>query len=204
MYRGQHAEALTHLEESFLDLTGDFETGVYHTFSASANDQLNPLFYPPNAAGELRLAHPGFVADASPNDDRLSKVSLRNAPATQSGLTSQYDVALYETNQDAVPIIRNEELILLYAEAKIQTGQLLDAVTALNRIRTGHGVTPYAGAVTQEALINEVLRQRRYSLFFEGHRWIDMRRYNRLNELPIDRPGDDVWVSFPIPFSENV
>jgi len=47
-----------------------------------------------------------------------------------------------------------------------------------------------------------MLNQRRYSLFGEGHRWIDMRRYNRLNTLPIDRPGDDVWEEFPIPATE--
>jgi hypothetical protein len=48
-----------------------------------------------------------------------------------------------------------------------------------------------------------MLHQRRYSLFFEGHRWIDMRRYNKLGELPIDRTGDKVHVSFPIPLNEE-
>jgi hypothetical protein len=45
--------------------------------------------------------------------------------------------------------------------------------------------------------------QRRYSLYAEGHRWIDMRRYDRLDELPTDRPEDDVFVQFPIPLTEN-
>ncbi|WP_432766785.1 RagB/SusD family nutrient uptake outer membrane protein [Phycicoccus elongatus] len=40
--------------------------------------------------------------------------------------------------------------------------------------------------------MDEIVKQRRYSLFGEGHRWIDMRRWGRLNQLPIDRPGDDV------------
>jgi starch-binding outer membrane protein, SusD/RagB family len=202
VYRGQYAEALTFLEGSFLDLTGNFNTGVYYTFSNAPGDQLNPLFYAPNATGEVRIAHPSFIADATPGDARLSKVSRRTAPATQSGLTGQYDVAVYTSLFDPVPIIRNEELILIYAEAKIQTNQFADAVTALNRIRTGNNIGPYTGPQTQQALITEMLRQRRYSLYFEGHRWIDMRRYNRLNELPIDRSGDDVWVSFPVPFAE--
>ena len=102
-----------------------------------------------------------------------------------------------------MPIIRNEELILIYAEANIQTNDLTDAVTALNVIRTTHNLPVYSGAVTQEALITEMLNQRRYSLFYEGHRWIDMRRYNLLNTLPIDRPGDDVWTEFPLPVSEQ-
>jgi hypothetical protein len=57
--------------------------------------------------------------------------------------------------------------------------------------------------MTQPALITEMLNQRRYSLYFEGHRWIDMRRYNLLGQLPVDRPGDDVWSAFPLPVTEN-
>jgi hypothetical protein len=30
-----------------------------------------------------------------------------------------------------------------------------------------------------------------------------MRRYNRLNTLPIDRAGDDVWPKFPRPANED-
>ncbi len=204
IYRNQFAEALTLLDESFLNLNGNFNTGVYYVFSTAPGDQLNPLYFAPNATGEVRIAHPSFVADAEPGDDRLAKVSRREAEATQSSLRGIYDVALYKTNTDPVPIIRNEELILIYAESKIQTGAFADAKAALDIIRTGHGLRPYAGALTQDALITEMLRQRRYSLYFEGHRWVDMRRYNRLSELPIDRPGDDVWTNFPIPFAEGV
>jgi hypothetical protein len=48
-----------------------------------------------------------------------------------------------------------------------------------------------------------MLKQRRYALYGEGHRWIDMRRYNRLNTLPVDRTGDDVWTEFPKPATEQ-
>ena len=93
--------------------------------------------------------------------------------------------------------------MLLYAEAKIQTGVFGDAVPVLNKIRTGNGLLSYAGPVDNASLINEMLKQRRYSLYAEGHRWVDMRRYNRLSELPVDRTEDDVWNCFPIPFAEN-
>lgn len=205
VYREDFSGALEALDGSFLELNDNFRKGVYYVFSTSSGDQLNPLYYARNATGEVRVAHPSYVADATPGDDRLSKVALRDAAATHpSGLSSRYDVALFSTNVDPVPIIRNEELILIYAEAKIQTNALQDAVDALDIIRTGHGLAPYTGPVTQEALIDEMLRQRRYSLYFEGHRWVDMRRYNRLDQLPIDRTGDDVWTSFPIPFSDQI
>jgi len=110
---------------------------------------------------------------------------------------------LYTSSTAPIAIIRNEELILIYAEANIQLNNLTNGLNAINIIRNGHGLPNYSGAVTQSALITEMLNQRRYSLFFEGHRWIDLRRYNLLSTLPIDRPGDKVWTEFPLPVTEQ-
>lgn len=203
VYRQQWAEALTDLSESFFDLNGDFGTGVYDVFGTGTGDQLNSAFFPQNQAGEVRLAHPSYAANIAPGDDRINKATLRTTPATSGGLTSDRDVWVYTTSLTPVPIIRNEELILIYAEAKIQTGDFANAQTAINIIRAAHNLGVYAGAVTQNALIDEMLNQRRYSLFFEGHRWVDMRRYDKLNQLPLDRPDDDVWEEFPLPLTEQ-
>ena len=92
---------------------------------------------------------------------------------------------------------------MIYAEANIQNENLSEGEKAINIIRNGHGLPNYSGAVTKDALINEMLYQRRYSLFYEGHRWVDMRRYDRLRELPIDRTGDQVWTAMPIPQTEE-
>ncbi len=205
VYRLDWAGALTSLGNSFYNINGDLKLGVYYSFSSAGGDQLNPMYFPLNSSGETRVAQPLFFSQADPGDNRRNKVSLRATATTQDGLTSSYDFFVYKTNVDPIAIIRNEELILIYAEAKIQSGgavNLNDAVTALNRIRNSAGLLPYAGLLTQAALIDEMLKQRRYSLYGEGHRWIDMRRYNRLNTLPIDRPGDDVWVEFPRPANE--
>ncbi len=203
VYRQQWAAALTALNESFFDLNGDFNTGYVHIFSANSGDLLNPVFLPQNNAGEQRLAHPSYATQIAPGDDRLAKTSLRAAPASLDGLTSNRDVWIHRSNTAPIYIIRNEELVLIYAEAKINLNQIPDGIVALNRIRTGHNLPPYAGSVTQAALITEMLNQRRFSLFAEGHRWIDMRRYNRLNELPNTRPGDKVWDKFPVPLPES-
>jgi hypothetical protein len=32
-------------------------------------------------------------------------------------------------------------------------------------------------------LIDAILKERLYSLFYEGHRWIDMRRYDKFSEV---------------------
>ena len=202
VYRQQWSAALTDLNGSFFGLTNDFYLGVNHVFGTGSGDQLNPMYIPQNQTGEIRVAHPSFATDIEANDDRIGKATLRTAVASLDGLSSNRDVWVYTSSTANMPIIRNEELILIYAEANIQLGDLADAVTALNVIRNTHNLPNYSGAVTQPALITEMLNQRRYSLFYEGHRWIDMRRYNLLSQLPIDRPGDQVWTEFPLPVSE--
>ena len=78
------------------------------------------------------------------------------------------------------------------------------ALADINFVRVNSGgLAPLAAFADQAAAINALLYERRYSLVFEwGHRWIDMRRYGRLNLLPIDRPGDVVYPTFPIPTDE--
>jgi len=93
-------------------------------------------------------------------------------------------------------------LILIYAEVQAQLNNTANAVAAINKIRNAASLGNYTGPTDLNSLITEILKQRRYSLFGEGHRWVDMRRYNRLNELPIDRPGDDVWLQFPRPATD--
>lgn len=193
------------LRDSYFDLNGDLDISPFHPFSTAGGDLTNPVWFPPNAAGEARVAHPSYRADIDTVDFRFAKISRRNDTLLLDGLESIYDVSVYDGLSSSIPILRNEELILIHAESKAQQDQLQDAVTAINIIRNVHYPTNnyYAGDVTKDALIDEILTQRRWSLYGEGHRWVDMRRYNRLDQLPIDRPDDDVWVQFPRPQTEN-
>jgi hypothetical protein len=203
VYRKDWALANTALAESFFDLNGPLTDGVYYLFSTAGGDLLNPIFFPQDTPpAEARLVQPGFITNAEPGDTRLSKAPKRTTTGSQDGLTSDYDFFVYKTNVASIPIIRNEELILIYAEAQAQLNNTLNATTAINKIRNAASLGNYGGATDLNSLITEILKQRRYSLFGEGHRWVDMRRYNRLNELPIDRPGDDVWQQFPRPATE--
>jgi len=203
VYRKDWAGALTELDESFFDLTADFKLGAYHEFGTGSGDQLNTMFFPQNQNGEVRVAHPSYAANIEAGDDRIGKATLRNSTASLLGLSSNRDVWVYTSSTAPIPIIRNEELILVYAEANIQSGNLAEGVKAINIIRNGHQLADYSGAVTHDALITEMLNQRRYSLYYEGHRWIDLRRYGLLNTLPIDRIDDDVWTEFPLPVTEQ-
>jgi len=202
IYRKDWTLASTALTESFLNLTGDLSHGVYLLFSTAGGDLLNPLFFPQNSSGETRVAQPAFITEAEAGDNRLSKTPMRIATEQQDGLSSKYDFFVYKTNETPIPIIRNEELVLIYAEVQAQLGNPTESKTAIDRVRNAASLGNYGGATDLNSLITEILKQRRYALYGEGHRWIDMRRYDRLNQLPIDRPGDDVWSKFPRPATE--
>ena len=115
---------------------------------------------------------------------------------------------IYNSTSAPITIIRNEELILLRAEANIGAATPDAALPDINLIRQTAGgldaITLAAWqAMTATQRLDELLYNKRYSLMFEGgHRWIDMRRYGKLGELPIDLPAHVVVLRFPIPLDE--
>lgn len=204
LYQGNNSEALSMLSGSFMDLNGSLDDGPMHVFGATGNDILNAQFYIADQSGQEYMAHDSWVNEAEPGDTRVTTKSrvFTNGPVITDGLSATNQVSLYSSNTDPVSIIRNEELILIYAEANIGSNNT-EAINAINIVRNAAGLADYAGGTSTTELQDEVLNQRRYSLFGEGHRWIDMRRYGRLNEIPTDRPGDNVLDAFPTPVTES-
>jgi starch-binding outer membrane protein, SusD/RagB family len=187
MYQGDWPGVLTNLNLSFLDLTGNLKTGPNFIFSTAANDITNGLFHVPNSSGAPFVVFDEVIAAAEAGDTRIfgptAKVAARTDARQSGAFTSTHEVVMFTSNTSSASIIRNEELVLMYAEASAQTSAFGNAKTALDLIRTTYGLPAYSGALTQPAMIDEVLKQRRFSLFFEGHRWFDMRRYNRLAQI---------------------
>jgi starch-binding outer membrane protein, SusD/RagB family len=189
------------LGQSFLDLTGNLNKGLNFIFSTAANDITNGLFHVPNSSGAPFVVFNEVIAGAEAGDTRIfgagAKVAPRTDPRQSGAFTSTHEVKMFAGNTSSASIIRNEELVLMYAEAKAQTSDFPAAKTALDLIRTTYGLPAYSGALTLPALIDEILKQRRYSLFFEGHRWFDMRRYNRLAQItPQGSIGGNSFVVF--------
>lgn len=168
-------------------------------------DIFNPFFFVRNTTAiQLPMVHPELIADAEPGDERVTnKFFQRNEPVTLQGLSSLYQDNRFASQTDPFPFFRNEELILIYAEAlaqRNQAGDLAEAVDAINLVRNTWGLPDFT-STDQAEIIDQVLFERRYSLWFEGgHRWIDLRRYGRLNELPLD--GGKIYTKIARPQSE--
>lgn len=205
-YQEDYATALTALGESFIDDTAmtvaDLNVGVYYSYSTGAGDTTNALINP------NIYAHPSLATDAMKNganvDERFArKVKMTDMPGSAQGLTSNLAFTIYTSPSSPVPLIRNEELILLRAEAKFFTSDVPGAVADLNIVRTVSGsLQPIAGTPDEATFITDLLYEREFSLLFEGHRWIDVRRFGRLDTLPLDMPDFTRNRRFPIPLAE--
>ena len=120
------------------------------------------------------------------------------------GVTGSDQFILYNQGVTPVPIIRNEELLLIRAEAYLGRNGAGDADLARADLNTVRRVSGKLGDLPAGGdLVSAMLKERRYSLLFEGgHRWIDARRYGKLEELPKDVAGHRVHSAYPIPTPE--
>lgn len=204
LYDGDSSGALSALGSSYFDMMGDLTAGPKHIYSLDSGDFTNGLFKITDNNGDQIIVHDSWIADAEAGDTRVTtKTSVRSNPTTQDELSGTNQTALYATNISPIDMLRNEELVLVFAEASILANNLQDAEDALNVVRNAAGLPNYGGLQTADALTTEMLNQRRYSLWCENHRMFDLRRYNLSSTLPIDRAGDQVFNVSPTPLSEN-
>lgn len=209
-----YAGALTALGASFIDdavpATVNFDTGVYYSYSTKPGDTSNALLNP------NIYVHPDVITgaekDGSGNPDArlLRKTVKADSPGRRS---TEYHFTLYTSPSSPVPVIRNEELLLIKAEALWFTGMKPEALAELNIVRVGSGHLDPITTVpaTDKDFTTALLYEREYSLLFEGHRWFDARRLNRLDVLPVyvttdpdsgDMTPDTLNVRYPIPLGE--
>jgi hypothetical protein len=138
--------------------------------------------------------------------DLRAQQKIKQAPAsfTAIGLTSDKQFTIYPSVTAPVPIMRNEELILLRAEANIGLGNTAAALPDLNLIRSqSGGLAPYSGATTPAALLDELLYNKRFSLLFEGgFSWMDYRHYGKLTNLERGLPDGKFFTKMPFPRNE--
>lgn len=191
--------ALTALTASFMNTGATtraaLDAGPTHPYSTATGDATNPL----NSVTNTDLyAHMSILSDVqkkadgtTPDDRYTAKIGTRAERTAPQGLgiASTLGFNMYSTTAASLPIIRNEELLLLRAEALLATGDKAGAIAIINQIRTASGglaASTLTTASSDADVLTELLYNKRYSLLLEGHRWIDMRRYGRLSQLPLD------------------
>jgi starch-binding outer membrane protein, SusD/RagB family len=87
------------------------------------------------------------------------------------------------TEDDNLILLRLAEMYLIRAEANARLGAPAATVLEdINIVRTRAGAAPVVAA-GQQALLDAVLHERRLELAFEGHRFFDLRRHNKAQQL---------------------
>lgn len=122
---------------------------------------------------------------------RVSNTDVTNAYATFSGyLWRKYaDVADKDDRSDSelnVTLFRYAEVLLNYAEAKVELNQIDQTVyDAINAVRQRPSVEmpPIAGGKSQQDLRYIIRKERKYEFAAEGLRFFDIRRWNIAHEV---------------------
>lgn len=118
-----------------------------------------------------------------------------------------YMVKKFGSDDQDVVVIRTTEVLLNKIEALYYTNPT-SALTELNNWVTAYRDASYSFTGTGQALLDEILKQRRIELAFEGHRYFDMNRYSQRIVRGqnctenCDIPFDDFRRVFPIPLNE--
>lgn len=102
-------------------------------------------------------------------------------------------------------LLRSSEMVLIMAEARAQT-DLTEANKLLNQIRAARiqGWTDQSYA-SKDELLSQILLERRREFCFEGHRFFDMRRFEKPIVKPLINKTLDVNNHrriMPVPLSE--
>lgn len=180
----------------------DFTNGPYYAFVPGGSENT------PNTISDAKIGLNPLVGDSvQAGDTRASKIVARTALAGFGlSTTITFVKAVASTANESAPlgILRDEELVLLRAQAYNEAGQLANAILDINDVRTSYGLAPIAPA-TKTAAIDAILYEKRYSLLFEGaQRLDDLREYGRLNAtyLRMETATDPFNAALPLPRAE--
>ena len=148
--------------------------------------------------GPLKQRRPGAIPGVAQDDRYRRKVALSTSacgtnytsPQTEVKVTATHRACTYATNVTPIPTIRNEDLVLLRAEAEWFTGATAAALADLASVRAGSGATRGGTAVVKfvtpavdSEFVAELLLQRTLSLYQEAQRFPDYRRFGKLAAL---------------------
>lgn len=193
-------------------VAGDFTDplAVYHNFSGTSGDLVNQVTF---AVGQVTTV---FVLDTVATefgtDKRANKLMINatapNAPCVGCNdiAKNQVTVNFYTTPSSPVPIIRNEELVLIEAMVQLGMGNFANAVAALNavHVKVGGGA-PLVNPGTYVGVRDLVLHELRLSNIGEpgAERLLAIRNYGLEAQQTTTWGAVDTHATvLPIPIDE--
>lgn len=180
---------------------------VYHSFSGTSGDVQNPVN---SEIGTLRLMNEFVAAVDTASDLRWkAKVIVNSSPPQQqgySGVSAPFIIDFYPGVGSPIPIVRNEELVLVRAQIRLGLGDLPGAWNLINAVRTQVGGLPAATTSTDYATTRDALmREQRISTVLESSsdRAIAIRMYGLAAVADTTWGTNDTHATLmPVPIAE--
>lgn len=116
---------------------------------------------------------------------------------------NKYKNTSNNTNEYSI-VFRLEEVNLMLAEALARQGKITEAVPLVNAIKQRAGISQLPTLISQTAVLDEILMENRKEFFTEtGHRFFDLKRHKKLNQLTAVKPNWKLYHSlWPVPQKE--
>ncbi len=176
---GNYADAL-----AFANEVPSTATSVV-TFTAIDRNPFRDLYHSSKFYGAIR----SFRDNAEAGDARVNQYTKTDT-LTAFGGARLVETNIYPTDASPIPVFTQDELTLIRAEAYARSTppNLLEAINQINivRVRAGLGEKTILDLPTQQAVLDEIYRQRTYSLFGMGLHWADLRRFGRIAEAKVN------------------
>ena len=162
-----------------------------------------PFYYFANSAPP-NYALTQDLVDAFAGNDLRKQAWIAEITVNGQSWYRPYKYKNRENNTNEYSIVfRLEEAYFIVAEALARQNKVDEALPYLNASRERAGLTPLT-SLSQEAFIDELLAEKRREFFTEsGHRFLDLKRWGRLDELSALKPDwKDYKQVWPIPRNE--
>ena len=146
-----------------------------------------------------------FLLNAFSSKDLRLKHWVKEVTNGTDSYWHAYKYKNNSSNEDEFSIFyRLEEAYFIKAEALAYQEKVSEAAVVLNEIRTRRGLTALPTSLSKADFIAELLSEYQREFFTEGgHRFLDLKRNNRLQDLELVKPNWEAkHALLPIPESE--
>lgn len=198
------------LSQEFTDIVlDDFPTGSILEVGYTLNDDPGTSTYGLNNLFEARrevIPSNQAVFSLTSDESGDRRFTMFFNPEELGGIDNGWTVAKYGTadeDNNNIIIFRIAEMYLIRAEANVQLNNLEEAEDDINLLRE-RANAPLVEFVNRSQALLLIENERLYELAYEGHRWYDLIRTGRIDDVmnafsPNWRPAFEKW---PIPIGE--
>lgn len=162
---------------------------LHSTYGMTPSDKDSEGYDIAKGSGDATLCVPSDLMSMYDADKDIRFGAFRKAiiAGTKIWWTTKFFSWGGTFGQDNIPVIRISELYLMRAEANAELKEYATARADIDALRTKRGLEPTT--VTNAALLDEILLQRRLELAFEGFRFFDLKRRGMDISKPESKPA---------------